>query len=129
MNRFNRSRQRATGRFSDTALIVLGRAADHEHQMLLPIPKSVRAHGIVLDRVLRNLLDRELVEEISVSAPEHAWRSDDQGQVGLRITPAGLKAVGMPALVSGLDGGSKPRAPETAPLYSRAHSKPDRLTC
>ena len=40
------SPRRSPRHLSDTALIVLGRAADSGNQMLLPIPKSVRARGM-----------------------------------------------------------------------------------
>jgi hypothetical protein len=39
------SRKRSPRHLSDTALIVLGRAADSENQMILPVPKTVKARG------------------------------------------------------------------------------------
>lgn len=104
-----KSPKRSPKHLSDTALIVLGRAADSENQMLLPIPKSVRAHGKALERVLQSLLRKGLVEEVPVGLADEAWRSGDDGRFGLRITSAGLKAIGVPALVSGLE------QPATAP--------------
>ena len=45
-----KSRTRSPKHLSDTALILLGRAVDSENQMILPIPKSVRARGKALER-------------------------------------------------------------------------------
>jgi hypothetical protein len=99
-----KSLKRSPKHLSDTALILLGRAADSEDQMILPIPKSVRARGKALERVLRSLLNQGLAEEVPV-----VWRSDDHGRFGLRITSAGLKAIGVPALESGLEQPTGPR--------------------
>lgn len=101
---FSQSRHGARRRKFDTALIVLGRGADRENHMLLPVPISAKAHGIELDRILRSLLDEGFVEEVPVGPHKEAWRSDDEGRFGLRITAAGLKAIGVPALVSGVGG-------------------------
>jgi hypothetical protein len=98
------SRKRSPRHLSDTALVLLGRAADSEDQMLLPIPKTVKAHGKALERVLRSLLNQGFVEEVPVGLADEAWRSGDDGHFGLRITVAGLKAIGVPALASGLEG-------------------------
>jgi hypothetical protein len=97
------SPRRSPRHLSDTALILLGQAADSESQMLLPIPMTVKAHGKALERVLRSLLRQGFVEEIPAGPADEAWRSDDNGRYGLRITSAGLKAIGVPALMSGLE--------------------------
>jgi hypothetical protein len=114
--------------------VLLGRAADSEDQMLLPFPKTVKAHGKALERVLRSLLAQEFVEEVPVGIDEEAWRSDGEGRYGLRITPAGLKAIGVPALASGLeseqaDTAAEPTAtPEPKPVAApRPGSKQARL--
>ena len=97
------SRKRSPRHLSDTALVLLGRAADSKNQMILPIPKTVKAHGKALERVLQSLLNRGFVEEVPVGLADEAWRSDHDGRYSLRITSAGLKAIGVPALVSGLE--------------------------
>jgi hypothetical protein len=103
------SHKRSPRHLSDTALILLGRAADSETQMLLPVPKTVRARGKALERVLQSLLNLGFAEEVPVGLADEAWRSDDQGRFGLRITAAGLRAIGVPALVSGLEQPTAPR--------------------
>ena len=121
-----KSRKRSSKHLSDTALILLGRAADSEDKMLLPIPKTVRARGMALERTLRSLLNQGLVEEVPVGLADEAWRSDDEGRYGLRITEAELMALGVPALESGLE---QPAAtPEQKPAATpRPGSKQARL--
>jgi hypothetical protein len=63
----------------------------------------VKAHGMALERVLQSLLSQGFVEEVPVGLADEAWRSGDDGRFGLRITRAGLKAIGVPALESGLE--------------------------
>jgi hypothetical protein len=104
-----KSLKRSPKHLSDTALILLGRAADSEDQMILPIPKSVRARGKALERALRSLLRQGFAEEAPVGLADMAWRSDHEGRYGLRITAAGLRALGVPALMSGLELPAAPR--------------------
>jgi hypothetical protein len=99
------SHKRSPRHLSDTALILLGRVADSEDQMILPIPKTVRARGKALERTLRSLLN----QGSSVGPADEAWRSDDEGRFGLRITEAGLQAISVPALESGLGQPTAPR--------------------
>jgi hypothetical protein len=96
-------------------LVLLGKAADSENQMILPIPKSVRAHGKALERVMQSLLRQGFVEEVPVGLADEAWRSGDDGRFGLRITSAGLKAIGVPALVSGIEAEPGTAVPTTTP--------------
>jgi hypothetical protein len=98
-----KSRTRSPKHLSDTALILLGRAVDSENQMLLPVPKTVRARGMALERTLQSLLNQGFAEEVPVGLADEAWRSGDDGRYGLRITRAGLTAIGVPALASGLE--------------------------
>jgi hypothetical protein len=104
-----KSPKRSPRHLSDTALILLGRAADSEDQMLLPIPRTVRAHGKALERVMQSLLRQGFVEEVLVGLADEAWRSDHDGRYGLRITEDGLRAIGVPALMSGLEQPTTPR--------------------
>ena len=119
-----KSRTRSPKHLSDTALILLGRAADSENQMLLPIPKTVRARGMALERTLRSLLNQGFVEEVPVGLADEAWRSGDDGRFGLRITRAGLTAIGVPALVSGLESEPDPSAGTTAGPTASPDPKP-----
>jgi hypothetical protein len=82
------SRKRSPKHLSDTALVLLGKAADSENGMLLPIPKSVKTRGQALAKVLTSLLAQGLIEEVPVKPDEEAWRSDYDGRNGLSITDA-----------------------------------------
>ena len=97
LSSFRQCREGAERRQFDLALVLLGRAADRDDRMLLPT--SVTAGRAELDLVLRRLLGEGLIEEIAVENPEQAWRHG--GRFGLRMTAAGLKAIGVPALASG----------------------------
>jgi hypothetical protein len=95
--------------------------------MLLPYPASLKTRGEALAKVLNSLLTQGLIEEVPVGIAEEAWRSDDEGRFSLRITKAGLKAVGVPALESGLEsapGNDQPT--EGAPGTATPETKPAR---
>jgi hypothetical protein len=110
-----KSRKRSPRHLSDTALILLGRAADRDDSMLLPYPASLRTRGEALAKVLTSLLAQGLIEEVPVKQDEEAWRSYDDGRYGLRITKAGLKAIGVPALESGLEVAPQDDQPPAVP--------------
>lgn len=101
MRKTNVSHPKPSGaNLPDLALVLLSHAANREDRALLPAPDSIKARGAPLQRMLSKLLKQELIEEIAVSAFEQAWRSEeDSGRIGLRITDAGLTAIGVPALV------------------------------
>ena len=91
---------------SDTALVLLSNAANRDDRQLLPAPDSIKALGAALHRVLAKLLKQELIEETAVNASEQAWRSEeDAGRIGVRITDAGLTAIGVPALAGATEAG------------------------
>ena len=70
---------------------------------------------MALERVLQSLLRQGFVEEVPVGLADEAWRSDHDGRYGLRITEAGLRAIGVPALKSGLEAGPGDDQPSEAP--------------
>ena len=91
--------QRFAAQLSDAALVLLSAAADREGGMVMPAPASLRARGGALGKVVTKLLRQGLVEEVRVNSPDEAWRSDEQGsRIGLKVTEAGLNAIGVPAL-------------------------------
>ena len=112
-------RQHSTPRLSDTALVLLGHAANREDLMLLPPPTSVKARGKALEAVLKKLLDHGLIEEVPVRAPEQAWRIVEDARFGLKIAPAGLTAIGVPVLESGMAMGAGPAGDATAAESTR----------
>jgi hypothetical protein len=76
---------------------------------------------------LRSCAEPGFVEEVPVGFAEEAWRSDGDGRYGLRITAAGLKAIGVPALASGLEAGLGDDQPTEAAVPTAApQQKPPR---
>ena len=90
-------------KLSDTQSILLTAAAQRADGNLLPLPGSLR--GGAAAKVVAALLARGLVEEQTVESTATAdpalntlWRNADDGRgVLLRITPAGLDALGIEA--------------------------------
>lgn len=82
----------------DLQLVLLSAAAARPDFMLLPPPESVRAKGKTLERALARLLEARLVEEVAARHDAEIWREAEEGRrFGLRIAPAGLEAIGLPA--------------------------------
>ncbi len=68
-------------------------AASRRDDLLIPLPDTLK--GGAAHKVARGLLSKGLAEECAVSRDAPAWRQDDAGQlIGLRITRAGLAAIG-----------------------------------
>ena len=88
-------------KLSDTQAILLSAAAQRADGNLLPLPGSLRGGAAV--KVVGALLTRGLAREDVTnlqtpadSALNTVWRNDDDGRaVLLRITPAGLEAIGV----------------------------------
>lgn len=69
-------------------------AASRRDDLLIRLPDNLK--GGAADKVARGLLSKGLAEECVVSREAPAWRQDDAGQlIGLRITRAGLAAIGL----------------------------------
>ncbi len=80
-------------KLSDKQLMLLS-AASQRQDLLLACPENLK--GGAARAVVSKLLARGLVEEITASPADPHWRSDEDGTlVGLRITPAGLEAIGI----------------------------------
>jgi hypothetical protein len=82
-----------TMKLIDTHLVLLSKAAQHEDKLLTRPDK-------VSDKAAQSLVTKlrraGLVEELRVSRDQPHWRMDDEnGPVGLRITQAGLIALGL----------------------------------
>lgn len=69
-------------------------AASRRDDLLVPPPDALK--GGAAHKVARGLLAKRFAEECVVSRDAPAWRQDDAGQlIGLRITRAGLAAIGL----------------------------------
>ena len=78
---------------TDTHLVLLSAASQQDDGLL---PRPDRLVGIALQRVETTLLKAGLVEPVGVRADQPHWRRDEADTpVGLRITAAGLAAIGI----------------------------------
>ena len=88
-------------KLSDTQAILLSAAAQRADGNLLPLPGSLRGGAAtkVVGALLARGLAREDVTDLQTradSALNTVWRKEDDGRaVLLRITPAGLEAIGV----------------------------------
>lgn len=100
--------QRAVPRLSDTALVILAAAANREGGSLLPVPAGVKARGSARNAVLFHLSQIGLAEEVPVTMEAESWRCEEEvGLLGMRITAAGLAAIGIEAK-GDADGATEP---------------------
>ncbi len=107
-------------KLTDTQLVILSSAAQrHDHGVILP----ERLKGQAARNTLERLISYGLVEEVRATGELPVWRHDDQGRYGLRITSAGLVAIGIEPEVEGTSEGrsdSDKPAPERKPRKGRA---------
>lgn len=88
-------------KLSDTQTVLLSAAAARADLNILPPPEGLKARGAALRRSLESLLRRGLVMETDASDDAATCKRGDESpqtpSVGLRITPAGLAAIGVDA--------------------------------
>jgi hypothetical protein len=77
---------------TDTQLLLLSAASQREDLLLVP-PGNLK--GKVASAATSKLLRSHLVEEVVVRRDEPHWREDEEHCIGLRLTPAGLQAIGI----------------------------------
>ena len=93
-------------------LLILSTAAQRPDRMVLPLPARLRARGASQRSLLASLLKLLLVEELPTGDPALGWRqAEDDRHVALRLTEAGLTALGLPVM---------PAVPEPPPAASSA---------
>jgi len=88
-------------KLSDTQLVILSAAAQHDDRNVLPLPGSLRGNAAA--KVVGALLSRGLIAERVTDAQTKAdpasnriWRNHEDGRaVLLQITDAGLAAIGV----------------------------------
>ena len=106
-------------RLSDTHTTLLSAASARKNLSLLPVPEGMTATGKALERALAALVKRGLAVDARVRSEAAARRRDDDGsRIGLRITAAGLAAIGVednePSPTE-LQGDARPAEAGTAP--------------
>ena len=80
-------------KLTDKQLMLLSAASQREDR-LLALPETLK--GGAARALVSKLLAGGLVEEITVSPADPHWRTGEDDQlIGLRITPAGLQAIGV----------------------------------
>jgi hypothetical protein len=81
-------------KLSDTQLTILSGACQREDRSVFPITAKVT--GGALDKVLKSLLGKGLLEEVEAPAMGTVWRTrDDGGRLTLRATPAACTELGI----------------------------------
>src|SRR5918995_2985361 len=107
-------------KLTDTQLAILSSAAQrYDHGVLLP----GRLKGQAARNTVERLISRGLIEEVRATGELPVWRHDDQGRYGLRITSAGLVAIGIEPEAEGTSEGrseSEEPAPGHKPRRGRA---------
>jgi hypothetical protein len=107
-------------------------AASQREDLLVTLPAHPKAGAAKSS--LSKLLSQGLVEEVTVGREQPHWRADDDGQqIGLRITRAGLDAIGLKPegntahestlCTSGLSSSHAAEAPVQSPPAPRDGSK------
>jgi Protein of unknown function (DUF3489) len=86
----------SSNKLTDSQLLLLSSAAQHPQGVIEPELK-----GAAAKKVVGKLLREGLIEEVPSRGTLPVWRRDDnQGSLALRITKAGLVAIGVEASVS-----------------------------
>jgi hypothetical protein len=104
---------------SETQTTVLSGACAREDGLIFPVTANIK--GGAVGNVLKSLLKRGLIEEISAADPDTVWRHDeDMGPITLRATPLAYSALGQTG---------ETLAPENghgAPPATTAHRRPNK---
>ena len=78
---------------TDAQLVTLSAASQRDDHLL---PRPERLRGTAADKLRTTLVGAALAEEVTVLSDAPHWREDEEGaRVGLRITEAGLAALGL----------------------------------
>ncbi len=113
-------------KLTNSQLVILTAAAQHNDGAVLPLPKSLKVHKAAATTALKNLLKKGLVAERPALADEAHWRETrDGGRTALAIAEVGLQAIGVDA-----DEKTGKQSPSTKPKprqrRRRAERKPSR---
>src|SRR3712207_5712755 len=106
-------------KLSDKQLMLLS-AASQRQDLLLTLPDTPK--GAAARALVSKLRAHGLVEEIPVGPADPHWRTGKDGAaLGLRITPAGLEAIGIePEDAADADAGDTPQAHASEPQPASA---------
>jgi Protein of unknown function (DUF3489) len=93
-------------KLTDTQAVILSTASQHDDGAVLPLPETLKLTGGALAKVLGSLEAKGLLEHLGTA------RGDDPPP--LRITRAGLQAIGMEIEVHASEGGTRADAGATS---------------
>jgi hypothetical protein len=79
-------------KLTDTQLIVLSSAAEHEEGLAT---RPINLHAAAAQKVAASLINKGLVREIRAKADAPVWHENDEGRFALKITKAGREAIGV----------------------------------
>jgi hypothetical protein len=84
-------------KLSDTALLILRTAAERKDRLVFPLPESLTSSDKEAEKTVKDLLARGLIEKCRAKLEDAIWRTDEQQRhLTLRVTSAGLHAIGSP---------------------------------
>src|SRR3954470_5114679 len=91
-------------RLSDSPLVVLTTACQREDRCVFPVTAKLK--GNAAGNVLKSLLKKDLIKEVSAKRDDTVWRHDEErGRMTLVATKAAFAALG-------IDPGDKPKDAE-----------------
>jgi hypothetical protein len=81
-------------KLTDTQLVILSSAAQHDDCAVLPLPKSFKIRGAAVTKTLESLLKKGMLVETPADRDAVIWRSGNNGQrTTLIIADAGIAAL------------------------------------
>ena len=80
---------------TDRQLVILGVAAARSDLMALPLPDTLKLNAGAAALVIKSLIAKSLVEECPAERGQATWRERDGQRLTLKITEAGLHAIGV----------------------------------
>jgi hypothetical protein len=90
-----------TTNLTDRQLVILAAAAARGDLMVLPLPDTLKLNAGAATLVIKSLIARNLVEESPAERGQAIWQERDGQRLTLKITEAGLHAIGVePPLAS-----------------------------
>ena len=104
---------------SETQTTILSGACAREDGLVFPVTANIK--GGAVGNVLKSLLKRGLIEEISANDPDTVWRHDeDIGSITLRATPLAYSVLGQS------EEALAPEIEHSVPLASTIQRRPNK---
>lgn len=80
---------------SDAHLVILSTASARADQNLIPLPERLGKRDDRIEMILDELVTHHLANRVAGVPADRTWRTEDDERIGLVITSAGLKAIGL----------------------------------